>query len=215
MAIWFGMVYIAGARLRHLALLAGVGLVVLPFVAVVALHGYQRERIAIFVDPQRDPLGTGFNINQAAISIGSGGLTGKGLTEGTQTQLDFLRTQTTDYIFSVLGEELGFAGAMLLFFLFLVLLLRGLRIASRASDSYGRLLAAGVVIMILAQVFINIGVNVRLFPVTGIPLPFISQGGSSLVSMFMAVGLLQSVALRRRAARYRGQARDRLALPAA
>lgn len=212
-AIWFGMVFVAGARPRHLLLLVSGALVTLPFLLLVALRGYQRERLAIFLDPSRDPLGTGFNINQAAISIGSGGTFGKGLTEGTQTQLDFLRTQTTDYIFSVLGEELGFLGAMLLFALFLVVLLRGLRAAQRSRDSYGRLVACGIVVMVLSQVFINIGVNVRLFPVTGIPLPFISQGGSSLVSMFMAIGLLESIAVRHRPARFRAHARDRLMLP--
>lgn len=213
-AIWFGMVFMAGARPRHLMLLIGAGAVALPFVMLVGLHGYQRERVAIFLDPGRDPLGTGFNINQAAISIGSGGLTGKGLTHGTQTQLNFLRTQTTDYIFSVLGEELGFVGAMLLFLLFLVVLLRALRAVNRARDPYGRLIITGVVVMILTQVFINVGVNVRLFPVTGIPLPFISQGGSSLVTMFMAIGLVQSVLIRQRPARYRSGAGDRLLMPA-
>lgn len=196
-AFWLGMVFVGGARLRHLALLASTGLAALPFVILVAIHGYQRERLAIFFDPDRDPLGTGFNINQAAISIGSGGWFGKGWTQGTQTQLDFLRTQTTDYIFSVLGEELGFAGAMLLFALFILLLFRGLRVAAAAPDDFGRLIATGVVVMLLAQIFINIGVNTRLFPVTGIPLPFISQGGSSLMTMFMAMGLLQSIRARR------------------
>ena len=214
-AIWFGMVYVAGARIRHLLLLIGGGLAALPFLALVALHGYQRERLAVFLDPSRDPLGTGFNINQAAISIGSGGPFGKGLTQGTQTQLDFLRTQTTDYIFSVLGEELGFVGAMVLFFLFIVLLLRGLRAATHSRDPFGRLLATGIVVMILTQVFVNVGVNVRLFPVTGIPLPFISQGGSSLVTMFMAVGLLESITLRHRPSRFRAAFRDRLLLPSA
>jgi rod shape determining protein RodA len=200
MAIWLGMVFIGGARLGHMALLAGTFLVTLPFVMLVAMHGYQKERLAVFVNPDRDPLGTGFNINQAAISIGSGGWFGKGLTEGTQTQLHFLRTQTTDYIFSVLGEELGFAGAMVLFLLFALLIARGLRVAITAQDEFGRLVATGIVVMVLTQVFVNVGVNLRLFPVTGIPLPFISQGGSSLLTMFMALGLLQSIRARRKAA---------------
>jgi rod shape determining protein RodA len=212
-SIWFGMVFIAGARMRHMVLLICTGLVTLPFMALVALHGYQRERLAVFIDPSRDPLGTGFNINQAAISIGSGGLTGKGLLQGPQTQLDFLRTQTTDYIFSVLGEELGFLGAIVLFSLFVLLLLRGLRAVARSRDAYGRLIASGIVVMILTQVFINVGVNVRLFPVTGIPLPFISQGGSSLITMFISMGLLQSILLRHRPSRFRAAAGDRLALP--
>lgn len=195
---WVGLVYIGGVHLRHLGLLAALGVAALPFVMLVVIHGYQKERLAIFFDPKYDPLGAGFNVNQATISIGSGGLTGKGFTQGTQTQLDFLRTQTTDYIFSVLGEELGFAGAMVLFILYLLLLLRGLYAAVVAPDAFGRLVATGIVVMIVTQIFINIGVNVRLFPVTGIPLPFISQGGSSLMSMFMAVGMLQSVLANRR-----------------
>ncbi|MBI2761741.1 MAG: rod shape-determining protein RodA [Chloroflexi bacterium] len=197
-AVWVGMAFIGGAKARHLGLLAAITLVAMPFVMVVAVQGYQKERLEIFFNPGRDPLGTGYNINQASISIGSGGWFGKGLMQGTQTQLDFLRTQTTDYIFSVLGEELGFVGAMVLFALFVLLLFRGLRVATAAQDDFGRLVATGIVVMVLAQVFINIGVNVRLFPVTGIPLPFISQGGSSLMTMFMAVGLLQSILARRR-----------------
>ena len=213
MTVWLGMVYIAGASGKQLGLLTGVGLVALPFVLLVAVHGYQKDRLAIFFNPDRDPLGTGFNINQAAISIGSGGWFGKGLTNGTQTQLDFLRTQTTDYIFSVLGEELGFIDAMLLFALFIVLLLLGIRAVSRSLDPFGRLVATGIVVMILTQVFVNIGVNVRLFPVTGIPLPFVSQGGSSLVSMFIAVGLLESILMRHRPSRFRAPSRERLLLP--
>ena len=194
---WLGMVYVAGARARHLALLAAVLCVALPFVMLAVVHGYQKERLEIFFNPERDPLGTGYNVNQAAISIGSGGLTGQGLTKGTQTQFDYLRTQTTDYIFSVLGEELGFVGAMVLFALYLILLFRGLQIVLSAPDDYGKIIGSGIVVMLLSQIFINVGVNTRLFPVTGIPLPFISQGGSSLVAMFMALGVLQSIRARR------------------
>lgn len=202
-SVWLGMVYMAGARGRHLALLVAMGVIALPFVIVGALHDYQLDRLMIFFHPDRDPLGTGFNINQAAIAIGSGGISGKGLTQGTQTQYEFLRTQTTDYIFSVLGEELGFIGAMVLFALFILLLLRGVQVAAMAQDETGRLIATGITVMILTQVFVNVGVNVRLFPVTGIPLPFISQGGSSLMTMFMSIGILQSIRARRPAGRHR------------
>ena len=198
LAVWLGMVFVAGARARHLLVLLASAIVSVPFLMLVALNGYQRERLAIFVNPARDPFGTGFNILQAQIGIGSGGIWGKGLTHGTQTQLDYLRTQTTDYIFSVLGEELGFVGCLVLFCLFIVLLMRGLRAATLAPDSFGRLIATGIVIMILFQIAINVGVNLRLFPVTGIPLPFISQGGSSLLTLFAALGLLQSILLRRK-----------------
>lgn len=197
-AIWLGMVVVAGARARHVLTFVGAAIVSIPFVLLAVMSDYQRERVALFIDPTEDSLGSGFNILQSEISIGSGGLLGQGLTHGTQTQLDYLRTQSTDYIFSVLGEELGFIGALLLFALFIILLFRGLRVASVARDSFGRLMATGIVIYILFQVFINIGVNVRLIPVTGIPLPFISQGGSSLLTLFVALGILQSIVLRHR-----------------
>lgn len=196
--IWLGMVIIAGADLRHVLGSVGMMVSLAPFALIAVVTDYQRERVSLFLDPTQDALGSGFNTLQAEIAIGSGGLFGKGLTQGTQTQLDYLRTQTTDYIFSVLGEELGFLGAMILFALFIILLMRGLRAAALSQDVFGQLIAVGVVIFILFQAFINIGVNIRLFPVTGIPLPFISQGGSSLITVFTAVGLLESVIVRQR-----------------
>ena len=196
--IWFGMVVMAGADMKHVLGSIGMLFAISPFALVAIVTDYQRERVSLFLDPASDSLGSGFNILQAEISVGSGGLFGKGLTHGSQTQLDYLRTQTTDYVFSVLGEELGFVGAMILFALFILLLMRGLRAAAISQDVFGRLVAVGVVIFILFQAFINIGVNIRLFPVTGIPLPFISQGGSSLVTVFIAVGLLESVIVRHR-----------------
>jgi len=197
-AIWVGMVLVAGARVRHVLMLGGFLLAAIPFAALAVLGDYQRDRIALFFNPNSDPLGGGFNILQAEISVGSGGVFGKGLTNGSQTQLDFLQTPTTDYIFSVLGEELGLVGALVLLALFTALLFRTIRVATLARDQFGRLLATGVAIMILFQVFINIAVNIRLLPVTGIPLPFISQGGSSLIMLFVGLGLLQSVLLRHR-----------------
>jgi rod shape determining protein RodA len=196
--IWLGMVIMAGCDLRHVLGSLGMLVALTPFALVAVVTDYQRERVSLFFDPSQDSQGSGFNILQAEISVGSGGLFGKGLTDGSQTQLDYLRTQTTDYIFSVLGEELGFIGAMILFALFILLLMRGLRAAAISQDVFGRLVAVGVVIFILFQAFINIGVNIRLFPVTGIPLPFISQGGSSLVTVFIAIGLLESVIVRHR-----------------
>ncbi len=197
--IWLGMAIMAGSSMKHV--LGSLGMVVagLPFALIAVVTDYQRERVSLFLDPARDSLGSGFNILQAEISIGSGGFFGKGFTEGTQTQLDYLRTQTTDYVFSVLGEEMGFIGAMVLFGLFIFLLARGIRAAAISRDSFGRSIAVGIVIFILFQVFINIGVNIRLFPVTGIPLPFISQGGSSLITVFIAIGLLESVVVQHRA----------------
>jgi rod shape determining protein RodA len=198
LAIWLAMVIVAGARPAHVLGLIASFAIAAPFILIGLINDYQRERIATFLDPGSDPLGSGFNTLQAEISIGSGGLFGKGLTEGTQTQLDYLRTQTTDYIFSVLGEELGFVGAMVLFALFVLLLMRGLRTAAICRDPFGRLLATGIATFILFQVFINVGVNIRLLPVTGIPLPFISQGGSSLLTLFIALGILQSIRMHQR-----------------
>ncbi len=196
--IWLGMVAMAGVRTKHLAVFGLILLLLVPFGMLVAVTDYQRERIELYLDPGKDPLGAGFNIIQAEISIGSGGLFGRGLLHGTQTQLDYLRTRSTDYVFSVLGEELGFVGAMILFALLIFVLFRGVRAAGMARDPAGRLIATGVVVMIAVQAFINVGVNLRIFPVTGITLPFISAGGSSLISMFVALGFLQSVVLRHR-----------------
>lgn len=197
-AAWLGMVLVAGTPLRFVLVLIGLAVSLIPFATLAVMGDYQRERFATWIDPNHDPLGGGFNILQSEIGIGSGGLLGKGLTEGTQTQLDFLQTSTTDYIFSVLGEELGLTGAVILFSLFVLLLFRGIRAASISQDPFGRLLATGIVIMILFQTFINVAVNIRLLPVTGIPLPFVSQGGSSLVMLFGALGLIESVVIRHR-----------------
>jgi rod shape determining protein RodA len=195
-AIWIGMVITAGAPIRYVAVLVGFAVSFIPFATLAVMGDYQRERLASWIDPNSDPLGGGFAILQSEIGIGSGGIFGKGLTEGSQTQLNFVQTSSTDYIFSVLGEELGLAGAILLFALFILLLFRGIRAATLTQDAFGRLLATGIVVMILFQVFINVAVNVRLVPVTGIPLPFVSQGGSSLLMLFAALGLLEGIVLR-------------------
>lgn len=192
-ALWLGTALVAGVRFQYLAGLIAVAGIAAPFAFLRLAHGYQRERIDSWLHPEDDPLGRGFQILQAETSIGSGGLWGKGFTQGTQTQLDYLRTQTTDYVFSVGAEELGFAGALVLFGLFVVLLLRCLRVAAHSEDAFGRLIAVGVTSFILFQAFVNIGVNIRLVPVTGVPLPLVSQGGSSLVTVLGALGILQSV----------------------
>jgi rod shape determining protein RodA len=152
----------------------------------------------IFLNPGLDPLGAGYNIIQSRISVGAGGLLGRGLNSGTQSQLNFLRVQHTDYIFSVLGEELGFVGGVIVIALYLVLLLQILTIANNSRDTFGRLLACGMAAMIVFQVFVNIGMNIGLSPVTGIPLPFISYGRSSLITLMLCVGILESIAWRRR-----------------
>lgn len=193
LALWLVMTAFAGARWRHYAILGTIALIAIPAVLLVGVQDYQRDRIRAFIDPMSDPQGAGFNVIQAETSVGSGGLWGQGLTQGTQTQLDFVRIQTTDFIFSVLGEELGFVGAMVLFALMILLLFRILRVAARAPEPLGQLLAVGMLTMIGVQVFINVAINIRLLPVTGIPLPFISIGNSSLLMLFVGLGLLQSV----------------------
>ncbi len=194
---WVGMDFLAGVRWRHMALLAGAGLIGAPFIWF-KLKGYMRERILTFLFPGQDPSGMSYNINQALISIGSGGLWGKGLLHGTQSQLYFLRVRHTDFIFSVLAEELGFVGAILLLALFALLIMRLIHIALSAPDAYGRLVVAGVATMLVIQIFINLGMNANLLPVTGLPLPLVSYGGSSLLATLVGLGLAQSVALRRK-----------------
>ncbi|MCS6801290.1 MAG: rod shape-determining protein RodA [Chloroflexota bacterium] len=196
-AIWLGMALMSGIPLRYFGILTLAGLIVLPLIYEFALQDYQRARIETFLDPERDPLGRSYNLIQAEISIGSGGFFGKGLMAGTQTQLNYLRVQTTDFIFSVLGEELGFLGGVLLLGLFTVILLRAIGAAERARDPFARLLVSGICIMLLVQTTINIAVNTRLIPATGVPLPFISAGGTSLITCMIAIGLIESVAARR------------------
>jgi rod shape determining protein RodA len=197
-ALWFAMVVIAGARTAYVLGALVAALVLAPVALWQLAHGYQLKRLEVWINPESDPTGAGFNILQAEISIGSGGLWGKGFTEGSQTQLDYLRTQTTDYVFSVGAEELGFVGAMVLFGLFILLLFRFVRVAGLADDAFGRLIAVGIAAFILFQVFVNIAVNIRLLPVTGVPLPLVSAGGSSLVTILAAIGILQSILGHRR-----------------
>jgi rod shape determining protein RodA len=201
LAIWLGVVAVGGVSRRHLLVVGALAVAVLPFVWTFAVADYQVERISVLVNPDEDPLDAGYTVIQSQIAVGSGQFWGKGLTNGEQTQLRFLKVPTKDFIFSVLAEELGFAGAIGLFALFILLLMRGIRAAQLAGDTAGQLIAVGIVVLILMQTFINIAVNVSLFPVTGIPLPFVSQGGSSLVSLFVSMGIMQSVIMRHRAYR--------------
>jgi rod shape determining protein RodA len=203
LSIWLGVVVVAGVSRNHLLVLGALCIAALPFAWAFVVEDYQVERISVLINPYEDRggLGAGYNPIQAEIAVGSGGLTGKGLTNGEQTQLDYLKVPTRDFIFSVLAEEMGFVGAMGLFSLYVLVLMRGIRAAQIAGDAIGQLIAVGIVIMIMMQAFINIAVNLGIFPVTGLPLPFVSQGGSSLVSLFLALGVLQSIIMRHRAYR--------------
>jgi rod shape determining protein RodA len=194
--IWLVMVLMAGMRIFHLGLLGSGVLLASPVIWLV-LQDYMRERVLLFLNPSSNP-DDYYNVQQALISIGSGGFLGKGFGNGTQNQLRFLRVRHTDYLFSVIGEELGMLGAIVLFGLIMLLLWRILRAADLAGDAFGRLLCIGVAAVIFFQTMVNIGVNLGMLPVTGTPLPFISFGGSSLFTFLLALGLVQSVLMRRK-----------------
>jgi rod shape determining protein RodA len=161
------------------------------------LRGYQKQRILTFLNPERDPLGAGYHIIQSKIAIGSGMITGKGFLKGTQNALSFLPEQHTDFIFSVLAEEWGLIGSLTVIILFLAIIMWGLNIAGRCRDPFGTVLSVGVTAMIAWQVFINIGMVMGLMPVVGVTLPFVSYGGSSIITMMMGIGLLMNVSMRR------------------
>ena len=197
-AITLVMLIAGGMKGRYFAIAAGAAVVVI--LAVTQFHllaQYQEDRLLVFIDPDRDPTGAGYNLAQSKIAIGSGGLTGKGLGAGTQSNLHFIPERHTDFIFSVLGEELGFLGAVLLLGFFLALLITALTIATSSRDLYGSLIAVGVLGMWLFQILENVGMTVGIMPITGIPLPFMSFGSSAMVTNLGAVGLLLSVWSRR------------------
>lgn len=197
-AITMGMLFICGLEMK-LVKRALLGLMlVMPFIWFFVLHSYQKMRIMVLFNPNVDPFGSGYHVIQSKISIGSGGFIGQGLFAGTQSQLNFLPENHTDFIFSVIGEELGFIGAILILFLYFVLLYRAISISKASGDSFGSLIACGIFSMWLFQVFINVGMTLGIMPVTGIPLPFMSYGGSALVMNLLCVGLLMNIYLRRK-----------------
>jgi rod shape determining protein RodA len=185
----------AGIRVRLLASLAGVAVAAMPL-AWFALKEYQRERILVFLDPVRDPLGSAYNVIQAKIAIGSGQLLGKGVSGATQSRLAFLPERHTDFIFAVFAEMWGFVGCLVLLSAYTLVLLRGFDIAAAAREPVGRLVALGAVSLLATQVLVNVGMVTGLLPVVGIPLPLMSYGGSSMVVSLAALGLLLSVRMR-------------------
>ncbi len=197
-AILFSILLVAGAKLRHLAALALIG-IVLVFGAfqVGVVEDYQKTRLTAFLDPSSDPKASGYNLRQSQIAIGSGGITGRGLFEGTQTNLSYVPEQHTDFIFTAIGEELGYVGTMSVLFLYALIVWRGIRIAMLSRDYFGTVLAAGATAAIAAQAFLNIGVTVGVMPVTGVTLPFISYGIGSVIMTCVLVGLLVNVHMRR------------------
>lgn len=193
--ILFVMLWVAGARLLHLGILFAAGCACVP-VAFGMLKEYQKRRLLVFLDPDLDPLGAGWHLLQSKIAIGSGQLFGQGWGQGRQTRLGFLPEHHTDFIFSALGEQWGFLGALVFIVLFALLLFRIFMISYYARDMLGSLMAIGVFMLLAEQFFINVGMTIGVMPITGLPLPFMSYGGSSLVLAYLAVGLAINVRMR-------------------
>ena len=196
LAIWFSLLWASGLKVKYLIAFSGIALVA-PFAAFPLLADYQKQRILNFLifDPNATQ-GETYNIQQALISIGSGGLLGKGYNQGTQVHLRFLKVRWSDFIFSATAEEFGLIGSVVIMLLLLFIIYRCLRVARLARDTFGGLIAYGVSVLLAFQGMVNIGVNLKLLPATGLPLPFISYGGSSLLSLLLGIGLVQSVILR-------------------
>jgi rod shape determining protein RodA len=194
--IWLALVWAAGAQPKHLVLIAAIGLL-LPLIAWPLLEDYQKARVITFLFPDPDAqYGATYNVNQALIAIGSGGLLGQGYNSGTQVQLRFLKVRHTDFIFSSMAQEFGFIGALILIAGLSFIILRCLRAARMARDNFGSLICYGIAILLAFQGFFNIAMNLKLLPVSGLPLPFFSYGGSSLLTSLLAIGLVESIMLR-------------------
>ena len=186
------VLFFAGLPWKWIAASVAAALALLP-VAWTLMHDYQRERVLTLVDPMQDPLGKGFHTLQAMIAIGSGGLFGKGWMQGTQTHLEFIPERTSDFIFAVYSEEFGLVGNLVLLALFFVLIVRALVIASQAATLFARLLAASIALIVFTYAFVNMGMVSGILPVVGVPLPFISYGGTALVTLGLACGMLMSI----------------------
>jgi rod shape determining protein RodA len=196
LVILFSMLYVGGARLKYLLGIIGIGLLSTPFLWQM-LRDYQKQRLLVFLNPNADPLGAGYTVIQSKIAIGSGSLLGKGWLSGTQNQLNFLPERHSDFIFSVVGEEWGFLGSMVVVALYFALILRAFSIISRTSDSYGKLIVTGVVSMLTFQIVVNIAMTLGFMPVVGLPLPLISYGGSSLITAMSSIALVINVGMGR------------------
>lgn len=194
--IWLGISLAAGIKLKHLAIIFLVFVVVAVISWFFLFKDYQKSRLIAFVNPNFDPLGRGYNIIQSIIAVGSGGFFGKGLGYGSQSQLNFLPARHTDFIFASIAEELGLIGVFLILFLFGLFFFRCFKILFKLTDNFSCFLVLGIIIYLFTHIFINIGMNIGLLPVTGIPLPLISYGGSNLLTTLIAIGLLQSIRIR-------------------
>jgi rod shape determining protein RodA len=194
-AILAGMLFMSGASLRWLGLLSAAAVPASYVAWTYLLRDYQKARLLSFLEPSQDIQGAGYQLYQSQIAVGSGGMFGKGLTNGTQDSLNFLPVQTTDFVFAKLSEELGFLGALVVFALFVGLLWRILVCAWRSRDPFGLLMASGIASLVLFQLVINVGMVIGVMPITGIPLPFVTHGGASLISLALGLGILQSINL--------------------
>lgn len=192
-AIWIGVLLISGIKIRHFLILVLCGLLIFLAAWTFALKDYQKQRIVAYINPQIDPEGISWSVNQAKIAIGSGGVWGQGLGKGPQTQYGFLPEPQTDFIFAAVAEEFGLIGVGILLALFSFLIWRIIKIAISATSNFPRLFATGLAIILIFQVFIHIGMNLGILPIIGIPLPLISYGGSSLIATFIGLGILQSI----------------------
>ncbi len=197
MAIFIGMVYVAGIRVRLIQIVAATAVLLAPLGWFV-LKEYQKQRILVFLNPDIDPYGSGYHIIQSKIAIGSGMILGKGLFAGTQSQLNFLPENHTDFIFSVIGEELGFIGCIVVLMLLFMLIYRSIRVAYTCNDTFGVLVATGIGAMLTFEALVNVGMTTGIMPVTGIPLPFISYGVSALTTNMLSIGLLLNIAMQRK-----------------
>ena len=187
------IIFLAGINWRFILVALILIAIFLPIMWFYLMHDYQRERVLTLFNPERDPNGAGYHILQSKTAIGSGGIWGKGWLEGTQSQLEFLPERHTDFIFSVIAEEFGFIGSIVLLVLFLCLIIRGLIIAAQAQTTFGRILSGGLILVFFVYVFINIGMVSGILPVVGVPLPLISYGGSSLVVLMASFGIMMSI----------------------
>ncbi|OGE64651.1 rod shape-determining protein RodA [Candidatus Daviesbacteria bacterium RIFCSPLOWO2_02_FULL_36_7] len=190
-AIWLGMLFAARISIKKALVLGLIIAFIIP-ASWLFLHDYQKGRILSFLSPGSDPLGRGYNVIQSTIAVGSGEIFGRGLGRGTQSRLQFLPEFRTDFIFASIAEEMGFVGSILILTLYLFLLIYSLRMAERVSNQFNMLTISGVISMILFQVFVNIGMNIGILPITGITLPLISYGGSSLIATFLSLGMISS-----------------------
>ena len=204
------VLFVAGTRWRHLAALAAAALVgalavlwLLPAAGVEVLKPYQTKRLTAFTNPDQDQRGSTYNLNQSITAVGAGGFSGRGVAGATQTNFDYLPEEATDFVFAALAEQRGFVGVSILLLLYLLVVWRGLKVIAAARDPFSAIVAGGIVVALLFQIFVNVGMTIGMAPITGIPLPFVSVGGSSMVANLLAIGVLQAIHAGSRSARRR------------